>query len=606
MKCKKCGSEWHCAGNIKQCPFCLQDCTLPADEIERMYTMAEALPNEDPAAKMQAYLTVAEYGYAPAEYRLGTCYEDGKGVSPSVSLAAVYYRLAAEQGHADAAFRLAILLRDRHYDTPEADHAYFWLRVAAELGVPMARCYLADCYNHGEGIPANPIRAAYWYTAATEVGSFEAAYSLAELYHEGRGVKKNPAHEKYYAEIAYNGGITAADKLIRGLDGVFSEVPPRIEIKNRNEDRFELGFRAYKEGKYAVAALMYSLAAKDGFARAQNNLGVCLERGHGVPQDEKAAVVWYDLAAKGGYQMAWLNLGDCYRYGRGVQADEAKAFSCYLTAAENGHARAQYVVGNCYFDAQLVDRNMPEAMKWYERSALQGYGEAMEKINSIRADMTELYNYGVNAYEKGKYEDAVRFYTIAAECGHRGAQCNLGYCYQQGQGCEKNDRLAVRYYQKAADQESGIAELNLAFCYLRGEGGLPYSYKKANDYLHRALRHGVAQAQEVLDENKERRKRKIAQKIYAASAAMLARGAENAGEALRFRRIAAQLGNPRAMCALACHYEFGFGVPMDEDAALAWFERARAAGFMNASRMKGATLKLVHQTMAFRRPSEQK
>lgn len=606
MKCIKCGSEWHCAGNVQKCPFCMQDCSLPAAEIEKMFALAELMPWEDAAAKAQAYLATAEYGYAPAEHRLGECYEEGKGLAVSPSLAAIYYRLAAEQGHADAAFRLSILLRDRHYGTPEVDGAYFWLRVAAELGVPMARCYLGDCFHYGEGIPANPVRAAYWYTAATECGSFDAAFSLAELYHEGRGVRRNAAYEKYYAEIAYNGGVRAAEKLLRGLEGVFSEVPPRIEIKNRNEDRFELGYRAYKEGKYTVAALMYSLAAKDGFARAQNNLGVCLERGQGVAQDEKAAVMWYELAARGGYQMAWLNLGDCYRYGRGVSVDEAKAFSCYMTAAENGHARAQYVVGNCYFDACLVDRNMPEAMKWYEKSALQGYGEAMEKINSIRADMTKLYNYGVSAYNKGKYEDAVKFYIIAAECGHRGAQCNLGYCYQQGHGCEQSDRLAVRYYRKAAEQESGIAELNLAFCYLRGEGGLPYSYRLANEYLHRALRHGVARAQEALDENQARRKKKIAQKIYAASAAMLARGPENVAEALRFRRIAAELGNPRAMCALGCHYEFGFGVAMDEDAAAVWFERARAGGFMNVSRMKGATLKLVHQSMAFRRPGDAK
>ncbi len=604
MKCKKCGSEWHSAGNVKNCPFCAQDCSLPAAEVEKLYMIAEAMPTEDPVAKMLAYQAAAEHGYAPAEYRLGECYEYGRGVKASASLAAVYYRLAAEQGHAEAAFCLSILLRDQYIGMPEADQAYFWLRVAAELGVPMARCYLGDCYNHGEGIAPNPVRAAYWYMQASDVGSFDAALSLSELYRDGRGVKKNPAYEKYYAEIAYNGGVRAAAKRLRRLEGIFSEVPPAIEINQRSEDRFELGFRAYKEGKYAVAALMYSLAAKEGYARAQNNLGVCLERGHGVAKDEKAAFAWYDLAARGGYDMAWLNLGDCYRYGRGVQADEAKAFSCYLTAAENGHARAQYVVGNCYFDACLVDRDIPQAMRWYEKSALQGYGEAMEKINSIRADMSELYNYGVSAYKKGKYEDAVRFYTIAAECGHRGAQCNLGYCYQQGQGCEVDVQKAVHYYQKAADQGSGIAELNLAICYLHGTGKLPISYKKANDLLNRALRHGVSEAQEVLDENQKLRKKKIAQKFYAASCAMLARGPENVGEALRFRRIAAELGHARAMCALGCHYEFGFGVAMDEAMASVWFDKARAAGYRNISRMKGATLKRVHQSIARRQYGE--
>ena len=34
MKCKNCGSEWHSAGNVTKCPFCMQDCTLPQKDIE--------------------------------------------------------------------------------------------------------------------------------------------------------------------------------------------------------------------------------------------------------------------------------------------------------------------------------------------------------------------------------------------------------------------------------------------------------------------------------------------------------------------------------------------------------------------------------------------
>ena len=47
MKCKKCGSEWHCAGNIQKCPFCLQDCTLPVEEKERVIEVTITLPASD-------------------------------------------------------------------------------------------------------------------------------------------------------------------------------------------------------------------------------------------------------------------------------------------------------------------------------------------------------------------------------------------------------------------------------------------------------------------------------------------------------------------------------------------------------------------------------
>ncbi len=604
MKCKNCGSEWHSAGNIQKCPFCAQDCTLPLRDVEILYAIAQGIPETQLPEKAAAYRAAAEYGYAPAQYQLGRCYEFGDGVELSPSRATVYYRLAAEQGHAEAAYHLAFCLRERYLGMPEADRAYFWLRIAAELGVAGARRMVGDCYSKGEGIPENPVRAAYWYTLASEDGDFEAAYSLAKLYHEGRGVRKNPAFEKYYAEIAYNGGIRAADRLIGQLGGhVFSEVPPAMDVKYRNEERFELGYRAYAEGKYTVAALMYRLAAEDGYAHAQNNLGVCCEKGHGVPQDEVAAAGWYELAAHGGYDTAWLNLGDCYRFGRGVEKNEVRAFECYLTAAKNGFARAQFIVAGCYFNAQIVERDIPTAMDWYKKAATQGYGDAIKKVNAIRADMTGIYNSGVEAYERGNHEEAVKYYEIAAECGHPGAQCNLGYCYQNGLGCERDMHRAVHYYKMAAEQGNGTAELNLAVCHLRGEGGLTYDYKTANAYLASAKKRGVAKADEIMAENTARRRKKVGQRVYAASCAVLSRGEE--GDtllSLQFRRLAASLGNARAMSALGCHYEFGYGVAQNEETATMWYARAEAGGYTTHSRMKSAILKQMRRPPAgFRR-----
>ena len=603
MKCKNCGSEWHASGNVKTCPFCDYLCTLPEDELLKMYEDALAISDESREEKAAAFCAVAEYGYAPAQYSLGLAYEEGKGLPKSESMASVYYRYAAEQGHAPSAFRLALCLRHRHFGTAELDISYFWLRIAAELGVPEACRLLGDCYAKGEGIAENPLRAAYWYTRATEDGDFPAAYRLAALYRDGRGVKQNPAYQKYYAEIAYNGGIRAAERMIQQLvrQRVFSEVPKRIEIKNRNEDRFELGYRAYGEGKYTLAVMMYRLAAEDGYARARNNLGICYEKGHGVPKEEDTAVIWYRLAAEGGYNTAWMNLGDCYLYGRGVEQSEEEAFVCYLTAAKNGFAHAQYVVGNCYYNATLVDRNIQEAMAWYEKAALQGDKESLNKIDEIRTDMTDLYNRGVEAYELERYADAVKFYTIASEFGHRGAQCNLGYCYQNGLGCEKNERYAVYYYAKAAAQDSGVAELNLALCYLRGEGGLTYDYRKANELLVRAASHGAEQAKELYNQNITQKKKKMARRIYAMSAAILARGVQELPLALQFRRIAAEMGNARAMFSMGSHYEFGFGVTMDEAVANDWYRRAHRAGYRAGSRIKSAMLKMMKRHTGFRR-----
>lgn len=601
MKCKNCGSEWHSVGNVRKCPFCMRDCLLPTEEINAIFAEALSLPDSRAEERTAAYRLAAENGHTEAIYRLGLAYEKGDGVRRSRARAAVYYRYAAHEAHAEAAYRLAAYLRERYRGTEQADTAYFWLRVAAELGSVGACHMLGTCYEQGEGTEASPIRAAYWYTVAAEGGNFDAAYRLACLYHDGRGVRKNAAYEKYYAEIAFNGGVRQAERLIDAIEErIFSEVPARIELRGRNEDRFELGYRAYGEGNFAIAVRMYELSARDGYARAQNALGVCYENGEGVPRDEAAAAFWYGQAAQGGYDMALLNLGDCYRHGRGVTASDALAFSCYKTAAEHGYAPAQYLLGNCYFDADLVDRNIPEALAWFERAALQGHREATERVGDIRSDMTELYNRGVDAYNRGDYTSAVRFYTIAAEFGHRGAQCNLGYCYQNGTGCDKNDRFAVYYYRRAAEQESAVAEFNLASCYLRGEGGLTYDYRRAVELLRRAEAHGSQEATPVLAELSRRRRKKLARNIWSVSSTILTKGEAYRAEAIKLRMIAAEMGNPRAMYALGCHYEFGYGVAVNDQVAAAWYARAKEAGYRSGSRMKSTLLRLMRRPTSFR------
>ena len=54
------------------------------------------------------------------------------------------------------------------------------------------------------------------------------------------------------------------------------------------------------------------LAAEEGDAAAQFNLGVMYADGRGVPQDETEAVRWYRLAAERGNARAQANLGVKY------------------------------------------------------------------------------------------------------------------------------------------------------------------------------------------------------------------------------------------------------------------------------------------------------
>ena len=72
--------------------------------------------------------------------------------------------------------------------------------------------------------------------------------------------------------------------------------------------------------------------AEQGYAKAQNNLGVVYDNGYGVPQDDAQAVDWYRKAAEQGDVRAQFNLGLMYGRGQGVARDYVRAYAWFNTA----------------------------------------------------------------------------------------------------------------------------------------------------------------------------------------------------------------------------------------------------------------------------------
>src|SRR5208337_1738208 len=54
----------------------------------------------------ELFRRAAERGYAPAQYRLGYCFESGEGVEQSFTLANQWYEKAGNQGYVDAQYKL--------------------------------------------------------------------------------------------------------------------------------------------------------------------------------------------------------------------------------------------------------------------------------------------------------------------------------------------------------------------------------------------------------------------------------------------------------------------------------------------------------------------
>ncbi|MDX2202668.1 MAG: tetratricopeptide repeat protein [Hyphomicrobiaceae bacterium] len=165
--------------------------TLPATIASA--SLRHAAANGDPAAEFEIaaryadgrgvspdlqqafvwYQRSAMHGYAPAQFRLGAYYERGIGTEKDVERAKLWYRRAAEKGHVKAMHNIAVLLTSA-MPKPDFAGAAQWFREAAERNVADSQFNLAMLYETGRGVPENQAEAYKWYAIALRNGDLEA------------------------------------------------------------------------------------------------------------------------------------------------------------------------------------------------------------------------------------------------------------------------------------------------------------------------------------------------------------------------------------------------------------------------------------------------
>lgn len=244
-------------------------------------------------------------------------------------------------------------------------------------------------------------------------------------------------------------------------------------------------------GCYSITPEIFSLwknSAKQGFAAAQNNLGICYNKGQGVPQDYEKTVFWYTKAAEQGIAVAQKNLGASYANGQGVPQDYEKAVYWFSKAAEQGNATAQSILGEYYHKGKGVNQDYGKSLYWFTKAAEQGNAGAQYNLGF-------MYKNGI--YVPQDNQKAVYWFTKAAEQGLIIAQVNLGLCFYKGLGVIKNYKKMVYWLTKAAEQGYAVAQISLGLCYAKGQG-VPQDYEKAVYWYTQAAEQGNAEAQNHL------------------------------------------------------------------------------------------------------------
>ena len=132
----------------------------------------------------------------------------------------------------------------------------------------------------------------------------------------------------------------------------------------------------------------HRLAAAQGHAGGQFNVGVMYKRGLGVPQDYAEALKWYRLAAEQGLAKAQANVGTMYFDGVGVQQDYAEALKWGRLAAAQGYATAQANLGVMYATGRGVSEDYVLAYMWFDLAANQGFGPSVNYKATLAEEMT--------------------------------------------------------------------------------------------------------------------------------------------------------------------------------------------------------------------------
>ena len=152
---------------------------------------------------------------------------------------------------------------------------------------------------------------------------------------------------------------------------------------------YEDGVAAYERKDYFTAAKLMRVAADQGDADAQFNIGMMYEDGQGVIQDYKEAVKWYRLSADQGYASAQYNLGLMYAQGQGVTQDYKEALKWYRLSADQGDPLAQSNLGVSYVTGQGVTQDYVCAHMWFNIAASSGNTLAESNRDKVAKKMSK-------------------------------------------------------------------------------------------------------------------------------------------------------------------------------------------------------------------------
>nr|CEL66843.1 TPA: Sel1 repeat domain-containing protein, putative [Neospora caninum Liverpool] len=286
------------------------------------------------------------------------------------------------------------------------------------------------------------------------------------------------------------------------------------------------------------------------------------------------------------------------RFGHGVPANLLRAFQLYTEAGSLGDPDALTCAGilleeglvdpdidydNVVKDLNLLGRVSSDARKAQDRAfthprVLRGHDvsrflnwhvtDERDAAKLGHADAQVAVGYACEQGRSGWMQDhqqAIFWYTKAAEQGSATATNNLASLFYHGRGCQQDFEKAAELFKKAAAGGNTNAVYNLGVCYEFGRGVAAEDSDKALQLYQRAAQAGHVKAACALG--------LLLFKLNVAAG----KPVDAYIGAAKWLRVAAEHKDVEACFGLGQLFEAGLGVSKDYQQALEYYRTAAAA-----------------------------
>ncbi len=183
--------------------------------------------------------------------------------------------------------------------------------------------------------------------------------------------------------------------------------------------------------------------ANEGNGYCANYLGNHYSAAGSSQSDYKKAFHWYSKAVELGYIDGYNGLGFLFENGFGTEKNEYQAFAFYTKAANEGVPNAYINLGQCYAWGIGTEQDLNKALEWFTKG-------------TITNERVAFVNCGVILFVLERYEEAISYLEKSCEMGSPVAFFQLGLCYRDGKGVEKNEQKSRVLFMKA--KELGYSE----------------------------------------------------------------------------------------------------------------------------------------------------